>query len=78
MIHMFEAKKVIRQMTCSGLFAQSKSTCGKQMVSPGSLWPLKRLTRKVISKEAVTLGEIKKECYLNTKKVWLRQTQNIH
>ena len=48
------------------------------MVSPGSLWPLKRLTRKVISKEAVTLGEIKKECYLNTKKVWLRQTQNIH
>ena len=77
MIHMFETKRVIRQMMCC-LFAQPRSTCGKQMVSPGSLWPLRRLRRKVISKGAVTLGEIKKECYLDTKKAWLRQTQSIH
>ena len=50
----------------------------KANVSPGSLWPLRRVRRKVISKGAVTFSEIKKECYLDAKKAWLRQTQNIH
>ena len=44
--------------------AQSRSTHTKPVVGHGSLWPFTRLRRKVISWRAVTLDEIKKECYL--------------